>query len=422
MAKILISALGTGPLNRNAEAARSYRTAKYKLEEREYENSFIAAVLYQHLELDGIIFIGTVKSMWEEAYRFFCEQNSIEPDQDYYFSLAETIDNLNYQSPLDSIDLSRIEKVLGDNSHCIKIKYGLDDGELWDNFEAIIRVLENLNDGDEIYIDITHSFRSTSMFMFLIMTFINELAADRNIEIKSIYYGMLDVIRELQYAPVVNLQPLFDLTKWVKGAYTLKNFGDGELISQLLQAQGEEKIAGQIKELSDAININYLTAIKEKSTVLDNSLIDRTTSNPFPSSNPFKYLQGVLEKFVKQFRRREENESDFQLRLAQWYFKNRRFAAGYITLTEAILTYLCEVNNLDSKSKRNRDNMKDMLHQKSYKTTNLAQIYFEVNKIRMSAAHALTDKKIKDYKVAISNAEEDLNKVKRIFKTGMLNG
>ena len=421
MAKILISALGTGPLNKNAEAARTYRTAKYKLEEREYENSFIAAVLYQHLGLDGIIFIGTVKSMWEEAYRFFCEQNSIKPDQNYYFNLAETIDNLNYQSPLDSIDLSPLEKVLGDKSRCIKIKYGLDDAELWDNFEAIIRVLENLNDGDEIYIDITHSFRSISMFMFLVMTFINELAADRNIEIKSVYYGMLDVIREVEYAPVVNLQPLFDLTKWVKGAYILKNFGDGNLISQLLESQGEGQIAGQVKELSDAININNLMAVKQKSTVLDNSLRDRTASNPFLSNNPFKYLKGVLEKFVKEFRWREENESDFQLRLTTWYFKNNRHATGYITLTEAILTYMCEIQELDSRVEANRNRVKDLLHQNGYKTTDLADVFFRANAIRKSVAHALIDEAIPNYTRAMSGINEDLNKVKRIFKNRTLN-
>lgn len=237
----------------------------------------------------------------------------------------------------------------------------------------------------------------------------------------NIYYGMLDVIRELQYAPVVNLQPLFDLTKWVKGAYTLKNFGDGELISQLLQAQGEEKIAGQIKELSDAININYLTAIKQKSTVLDNSLRDRTTSNPFPSSNPFKYLQGVLEKFVKQFRRREENESDFQLRLATWYFQNNRYATGYITLTEAILTYMCEFKELDSSVENNRKRVKNLLHQDGYENTDLAQIYFEVNKIRKSVARALIDEAIPNYAMAIFHIKTDLNKVKKIFRNRTLN-
>lgn len=421
MAKILISALGTGPLNKNAEAARTYRTAKYKLEEREYQNSFIAAVLDQHLELDGIIFIGTVKSMWEEAYRFFCEQNSIEPDQDYYFGLAETIDNLNYQSPLDSIDLSPLEKVLGENSRCIKIKYGLDNAELWDNFEAIIRVLENLNDGDEIYIDITHSFRSISMFMFLVMTFINELAEDRNIKIKSVYYGMLDVMRELQYAPVVNLQPLFDLTKWVKGAYILKNFGDGNLISELLSEDEEKEIASQVKQLSDAININNLTAIKQKSTVVHNSLQDRKKSNPFPSNKPFKYLQGVLEKFVKQFRHREENESDFQLRLAEWYFKNNRYATAYITLTEALVTYACEIQELDSSVEDNRKKVKHLLHQPGYKKTDLGQMYLDINEIRKSIAHALIDEKIPNYTKEISQIKGNLNKVKKIFRNKTLN-
>lgn len=57
MAKILITPLGAGAAN------REYRKATYKLDEQQYESSFIASVLYKHLQLDGIIFIGTIKSM-----------------------------------------------------------------------------------------------------------------------------------------------------------------------------------------------------------------------------------------------------------------------------------------------------------------------------------------------------------------------
>lgn len=32
-----------------------------------------------------------------------------------------------------------------------------------------------LNDGDEVYIDITHSFRSNAMWMFLVINFIDDI-------------------------------------------------------------------------------------------------------------------------------------------------------------------------------------------------------------------------------------------------------
>ena len=414
MAKILISPLGTGSLDRNNIAAREYRKANYKINEQSYERTFFSSILYEHFYLDGIIFIGTVKSMWEEVYRFFSEAKNIEFNEEYWCRLTEQIENLDYQSCPDFLDLSEVEKVLGKRSKCILIEYGINETELWRNFERIIKIIDFLEDGDEIYIDITHSFRSLSIFMFLVMTFLNDLSSEKNIQIKGVYYGMLDVVREIGYAPVVNLQPVFDLTQWIKGAYSLKNFGNGYLISQLLQEQGETKLAEEITQLSDAININYLPAIKQRANYLKSQLKSST------SNNPFKYLKNILEKFIKQLTSTSERESDFQLKLAGWYFENKRYSTGYITLTEAIITYLCEINNKNPSILKQREEMKEFLHFPENKKRELAKLYFDVNPIRISIAHALINERRESYAQAIKNANKYHQKAKQIFKTGTL--
>ncbi|MBE9238776.1 hypothetical protein IQ227_22840 [Anabaena aphanizomenioides LEGE 00250] len=145
MAKILISPIGTGSKDRKSQE-RKYTPAKYKIgNEQPYESTFMASVLYKHFQLDGIIFIGTVKSMWEEVYSFFCEENKIQRDDDYWLNLAIQIEEqLKYDSNLDDLDLSPIEKVLGERSKCILIKYGLDQNELWENFDRIFKIVELL--------------------------------------------------------------------------------------------------------------------------------------------------------------------------------------------------------------------------------------------------------------------------------------
>ena len=211
MAKILISSLGAGSLDRNNTAARVYRTAKYRMNDdgQEYTKSFIASVLYEHLKLDGIILIGTVKSMWEEAYYVFGQENDGEFQEKYWEGLEKQIESLNRNSPLDALDLTPVEQVLGDRSKCILIKYGLNEAELQENLDRILKIVDFLQEGDELYIDITHSFRSLSVFLLLVLIFLNNLEREKNIKIKGIFYGMLDIIGELGYAPVVNLQSLF---------------------------------------------------------------------------------------------------------------------------------------------------------------------------------------------------------------------
>jgi CRISPR-associated Csx2 family protein len=391
MAKILISSIGVGGSFQNknnpdtTNFERSYRGTTYKIDGKDYPNGrFVASVLYQHFNLDGIILIGTVKSMWEEVYRYYSEINGIEKNDDYWLNLACKIDELKYDSPLDSLDLSPIEQVLGRRSRCILIKYGLDENELWQNLDNFFKIVDFLKKGDEIYLDITHSFRSISLFIFLTTTFLKDLVDEKEIKIGGVYYGMLDITNEIGgYTPIVDLKSLFDMTSWIKGAYSLKSYGDGYLIAELLKNQGETTIANDIEQLSKAIDINNVNEIKQKSSNLKKSLSQQQTSQ-----NPFKYIRGVLDKFITRFARSSVSESEYQLELATWYFNNRRYGAGYIVLTEAIITYMCEMENRDIKNKDDRELMKNLLH-KNYQTTKLANLYFEINPIRNSIAHAL---------------------------------
>jgi CRISPR-associated Csx2 family protein len=420
MAKILISSIGVGgsfqnknnpSINNNFE--RNYRGTTYRIENKDYPNShFVASVLYKHFNLDGIIFIGTVKSMWEEVYRYYSEINGLEKNDDYWLELACKIDSLKYDSPLDSLDLLPVEKILGQRSRCILIKYGLNEEELWQNLHNVLKIVDFLEKGDEIYLDITHSFRSISLFIFLTTTFLKDLVDEKEIKIGGVYYGMLDITNEIGHTPIVDLKSLFDMTSWIKGAYSLKSYGDGYLIADLLKNQGEEKIAKDIEQLSKAIDINNVNEIKQKSSSLKKSL-----SQDYNTRSPFQYIRGVLDKFITRFSRSSVSESEYQLELAGWYFDNRRYAAGYIVLTEAVITYMCELQNKDIKNKDDRELMKDLLHKK-FKQTKLAKLYFQINPIRKSIAHALlNDKNSQNINNSIQKSQEYYKTAKEVFKT-----
>jgi len=418
MAKILISPLGVGGRFKSADGSdtseREYKNADYKISDKIYPGSrFVASVLCEHFQLDGIIFIGTVKSMWEEVYRFFCEKNHVDIDENYWFNLAQQIDKLNYNSSLDSLDLSKVRDVLGDPSQCILTKYGLDEIELWENFDKIIHVIKSLRNGDELYLDITHSFRSLSLFQFLAITFINDLLSEKEIKISGVYYGMLDVSTELGYTPIVDLKSLFDITSWIKGAYSLKNYGNGELIAELLKLQGEEDLSNRIYQVSQAVNINYVNAIKQCSSELNSSL------SKIIQNKPFNHIKNILHDFVAKFTRGSKSEADFQLELAGWYFDNHRYATGYITLAEAIITYACEIKGKDIRAIQYRQDMKKLLHKPESRHYKLAEIYKKVDKIRNSVAHALleADRRTERYQDAITNAKEYHLLTQKIFAT-----
>lgn len=165
MAKILISPLGVGGRSKDGNSLdREYQEANYRIDGKPYRSRFMASALYEYFQLDGIIFIGTVKSMWEEVYRFFCESKNQPFDEGYWLDLATKIDSLDHKSSLEELEFASVKNLLGDRSECILIKYGLDEEELWQNLDQVFRVVNLLKNGDKIYIDITHSFRYARHF------------------------------------------------------------------------------------------------------------------------------------------------------------------------------------------------------------------------------------------------------------------
>lgn len=419
MAKILISSLGAGSVTGLTESSiRKYRTTTYRIGGQDYQDSFVASALYKHLELDGIIFIGTVKSIWEEVYRFFySERLGQELDGQelaYYFELVDTIKTLNYQSSLDSLDLKPLEQLLGDRSKCIPIKYGLDEEELAQNFDRIIQVVDSLQPGDEIYVDISNSFRSLSMFLYLAISFIKDIAAEKGIKIAGVYYGMFDfeAFKDLKYAPIVDLNSFLELSDWIKAGYSLQTYGDSTLIAKLLESQKQPQLASSLTKFSQAVNIGYLSGIRQSIKYLRNQFKD------IKISGAFNYLQPSIEKFLKPFDRRQE--SDFQLELVNWYFRHQRYATGYLTMTEAILTYLCEIEGKNPDSKNDRSWVKNLFFDNKFKGYKLTKLYHKVNRIRKTIAHP--NKTLasgeKELIAATKNALEYHKELAKIFASG----
>ena len=91
MSKVLISFLGTGPVdNKNkGRNERHYKDASYRFDSGfTIEKSFIALALKEYYKIDRLILIGTVHSMWERVYEEF--SNGI--DVEYWNELSEFCD------------------------------------------------------------------------------------------------------------------------------------------------------------------------------------------------------------------------------------------------------------------------------------------------------------------------------------------
>lgn len=330
MAKILIAGIGGGE-----KRDGKYRETNYSLEGKVYENrSFIASVIEEHFQIDKTIFIGTVGSMWDNLYEYYCKKYNIDYDEEYAMSLFETIVEANKDMDISQLKIEKFNNIFNGKIEGRVTKYGVDSEQIFDNFNIILNLQDTLKDGDEVYIDITHSFRSNAMWMFLVMNFITDLM-DKNIEIKMISYGMFEIAdRTSNITPIIDLNAFYKLLKWIKGAQSFKNYGNSYLLLDNIE---NEELRKKLKTFSHAMNLNYIGTLKQNLNSLKKLLpeIDEM-------KGPGKLLiPQIVREFVKEF---DGVKKDFilQVRLAKWHYKQSRYAMAYININEAIKGYVAD--------------------------------------------------------------------------------
>lgn len=395
MAKILISFLGTGPLTRDGNAQRMYRAAKYKLGDCTMECTFVAKMLAQKENADKIFLIGTPHSMWEEVYASF---SGAEKDDNKWLEIGDYCDKANKDSDLTIPHKNDVEAALGPESKVILVHYGLNDAEIKENLEIVLSIIKDLKPRDEIVVDITHSFRSLPLIIMNLLFYLRTVNNPK-VTISHIYYGMLEVSRDLGYAPIIDLKQVLDITDWTIGAYAFREFGISQQICELINCSNKD-LEGHLERFSTLLSLNYLGPLQQESQRLS-CLKNYEYDSLFQSLT----IKPVIEDFIKTFAK-EDKPYRFQYNLAKWQFEKFNLLASMTTLLEATITYACSANagiiipeihkKLDWKDKESRDFCKKMLQSKNNNATarksfyvdqTLKDIYRSINNKRNNLVH-----------------------------------
>lgn len=466
MARILIAGLGKGFENRpqikertlmdfvfnkgenkNKEEVKEYdyRVANYKIKKEnsdEYEiyrdEYFVTSAIEKHYNINKTIYIGTSGSMWDKLFVHYCEKNDIsienEENQKFIKELKEITKKANKNTEISKIDVEKFNDIFKNCEKKVEIlvtKYGMNENEIFENFNSIMEIINRLEKEDEIYLDITHSFRSNAMWIFLVMNYITDVV-DKNIKIKMITYGMLeelDVVenefdeegKPLKVATVINLKSFYDLMKWIKGANAFKEYGNSYEFLDMIE---NKKLKDSMKEFSDSMNLNYIGNIKENINE-----IKKNKENLEKLDGPSKLLlPGILNDFVDTFGKNEEVYWTM-LKLANWHYNQKRYSMAYVNIVEAIYNFAGKYLKIEdiNKNKENlRNNFilqinKENKHQ--FKNVNeeeienkikLGEIFEEARVVRNTISHTLENKE--EMLKVISNIEKSITQLKELFK------
>lgn len=392
--KVLLSFLGTGPLE--SKETRTYKTASYRLGDEELGHyPFVSAALKKHYNIDKIVLVGTVHSMWEEVYRWYTANSNNPVDDDVYLSIADFCEKANHKSPLSIPYQDVIEKALGDGSKVVLIKYGITEEEVMENINIILGLEQYLGKNDELIVDVTHSFRSLPIFMMNLLIYLKNVS-EKNINISHIHYGMLEISKELGFTPIIDLKAMMDVNDWITGAYSFSEFGNAYKISELVK-ENDQSVATLLNEFSNLMNLNHLRGIQTISQRLS-SVKNKTYQTLLPQLT----ISPIVKSFISRFDTKSEKHALFQLKVARWQLDHRKYAQAMLTINEAMITFVCEQNKLQWDEFDHREFAKAALNYRQEAKVlkcppEMKKIYKKLKPLRNCTAHSIeTNKNVPD--------------------------
>lgn len=407
--KVLISFLGTGPLA--SKETRAYKTASYRMGDKALgDYPFVSAALKNYYNIDKILLVGTVHSMWEEVYRWYSLNSGHCVNDDIYFSIADACEKSNYKSSLSIPHQEEIEKSIGNDSKVILIKYGITEDEVMENINIILGLEQYLNKNDELIVDVTHSFRSLPIFMMNLLVYLKNVS-EKNIYISHIHYGMLEVDKELGFTPIIDLKAMMEVNDWITGAYSFSQYGNAYRIAELIKDE-DKSVSTLLEEYSNLMNLNHLHAIQNISQRL--SAIKNkqyTTLLPQLTINP------IINSFITRFNVPQGKHSLFQLKVAKWQLEHKKYAQSMLTINEAMISYICEQNGMTWNDYNMREMAKAALTYRPeakaiHCDREFRQIYKKLKPLRNCTAHSIeSEKSVPEMLTVLANSISEIEKI-----------
>lgn len=242
------------------------------------------------------------------------------------------------------------------------IKDGMNKEEIWEVFQTIYDTLE---EGDEVYMDLTHSFRFLPMLLLVLGNYAKFL---KGITIKNIVYGNYDArnIAENE-APIISLLPLASLQDWTFAAANYLQNGRVMQLEELANKELKEMLQNtkDINQDARALNkyvktLNTFTkdllncrgqAIRSGEAInairTEAKRIEKVIITP---------MAPVLDKINHSLEIFLPNEHVFNgFYAAQWCFNNQLYQQAITLLQENIVTYICLQKKLDISNKSQRE-------------------------------------------------------------------
>lgn len=241
---------------------------------------------------------------------------------------------------------------------------GRNEEEMWRIFEILFKELQ---DGDELYFDLTHSFRYLPMLVLVLGNYAKFL---KDVSVKHISYGNYEARNtETNEAPIIDLCPLSSLQDWTFAAANYLQNGDASRLNALCRssltpilrdAEKREKSpsANILKKYVQALQvvtedmkgcrgINIVSGKNIETTMRLSQQLSKVIISP---------MQPILEKMKDSFAKFTPSEDILNgYRAAKWCYEHQLYQQSLTILHENIVSQICEAKHWDYKDRNQRE-------------------------------------------------------------------
>lgn len=238
----------------------------------------------------------------------------------------------------------------------IRIPEGKSEQELWNIFDIVSDVIENDMD---VYVDITHGFRSLPFLILPILHFVN---VTKNVIIKNIVYGAYEARdHDLNQTPVFDLSYFNDMIDWMNTVDSFIQTGNASMLKDkltlihknsyltntLYQSKKLGTLGKDINDLSKALNLNRIHETLELTNKISSNIANiKIDVEKIPEAKPLSHFFHIIENRIKDFSSSESsiysNESlNVQRNLLDYYIKTNQFVQCITLCRELIITKIC---------------------------------------------------------------------------------
>lgn len=367
MARHLLSFLGTFP----------YKETNYQYGKDTHQSRYV---------LDALLH--TACKGWGQGDKVtvFVTQQAREKNwEDHTIKNPETEES-EFQEGLKSVLEKMYSEIKPEDKPDIKaadIPDGNTESEIW---ELFAKMNDEIEEGDELYIDITNSFREIPLLMTATAIFARSV---KQAKVQAIYYGAF-VPGSTDDTQIINLVKFVDIIDWSVATQLFVKHGNVDMIGTLYESVGSSEdskssnLADMLSYLQEMVqgldnsqgNITRKEPKKkggnQKNTVLDSyknyeerylTYCDSEVQEGYDSDSAIREVTKVIYEDIKRFApiddmtETEKRYSSlvFGMQAVKWYIQKGKVQTGFTAIDETMKTYICNRYHLDETSYSNRE-------------------------------------------------------------------